>query len=146
MSKTNEPVPAKVSRTVRATAKAVPQADALAALNNVVEAGREYLRLREEHTTKRAQLDAYATLETNRIRAAERVLADYFERVFDERSDNFDEMWSRLDTAAEEGDDDTVRTMLGGIVQLAQTSPLSGLADLPALRAAFDDPNTVWEL
>ena len=55
-------------------------------------------------------------------------------------------MWSRLDDAAKAGDDETVRTMLGGIVQLAQTSPLSGLADLPALRAAFDDPNTVWEL
>lgn len=146
MSETNDPVPVKPSHIVRAAANAVPQADALAALNNVVEATREYLRLREEHTTQRARLDAYATLETERIRTGERLLADYFDRVFEERSDNFNEMWSRLDTAAEQGDDDAVRTMLGGIVQLAQASPLSGLADLPALRAAFDDPNTVWEL
>lgn len=137
---------AKVSKPVKPVVTVVGQADALAALNNVVEAGREYLRLREEETTKRARLDAYRAVETERVRAAERVLTDYFNRVFAERSDNFQEMWSRLDEAAEDGDDDTVRNMLGGIVQLAQSSPLSGLADLPALRAAFDDPNTVWEL
>ena len=141
-----KPQPAKVTSATQHIGNAVTQADALAALNNVVEASREYLRLREEHETKRAQIDAYRTLESERIRAAERVLTDYFKHVFAEREDNFDEMWSRLDDAAKAGDDETVRTMLGGIVQLAQTSPLSGLADLPALRAAFDDPNTVWEL
>ena len=146
MSETNKSQLAKLSKPAMAVGSAVGQADALAALNNVVEAGREYLRLREEETTKRARLDAYQTVETERVRAAERVLTDYFNRVFTERADNFQEMWARLDDAAEKGDDDTVRNMLGGIVQLAQASPLSGLADLPALRAAFDDPNTVWDL
>lgn len=146
MTETNKSHLAKVSKPTKVVAGVVGQADALAALNNVVEAGREYLRLHEEETTKRARLDAYRTVETERVRAAERVLTDYFNHVFAERADNFQQMWSRLDEAAEKGDDDTVRNMLGGIVQLAQASPLSGLADLPALRAAFDDPNTVWEL
>jgi hypothetical protein len=137
---------AKLTKSTQFVGNVARQTDALAALNNVVEAGREYLRLHEEETTKRARLDAYVTLQSDRIRAAERVLTDYFERAFDERAGNFQEMWTRLDAAAEAGDDDTVRSMLGGIVQLAQTSPLSALADLPALRAAFDDPNTVWEL
>jgi hypothetical protein len=146
MTDGNARTPAKLSKPTQFVGKVANQADALAALNNVVEAGREYLRLREEETTKRARLDAYRTLESERIRAAERVLSDYFDHVFTERASNFEEMWSRLDDAAEAGDDDTVRNMLGGIVQLAQTSPLSGLADLPALRAPFDDPSTVWEL
>lgn len=140
------PVAASVSKSAQAVGRAASHSDALAALNNVVEAGREYLRLREVHTTTRARLDAYRALESDKIRAAELVLTDYFDHVFQERSQNFEEMWSRLDDAAEQGDDDAVRSLLGGIVQLAQTSPLSGLADLPALRAAFDDPNTVWEL
>ena len=126
--------------------KVANQADVLAALNNVVEAGREYFTLREKHRTERARIDAYRTLESERIRAAERVLTDYFNHVFRERAGNFEEMWSRLDAAAAAGDDDTVRNMLSGIISLAQTSPLSGLADLPALRAAFEDPKTVWEL
>lgn len=142
----NAPKPAKVTKPTQFVGNMANQADVLAALNNVVEAGREYLRLREEETTKRARIDAYRALESERIHAAERVLTDYFDHVFTERAGNFEEMWSRLDAAAEAGDDDAVRNMLGGIVQLAQTSPLSGLADLPALRAAFDDPSTVWEL
>ena len=126
--------------------KAVGSIDALAALNNVVEAGREYLKLREEHRTTRAQIDAYRTLETERVRAAERVLTSYFDEVFKERASNFREMWVRLDAAAEAGNDDTVRDVLGAIITLAQTSPLSGIADLSAVRAALDDPNKVWEL
>lgn len=120
--------------------------EALAALNNVVEAGREYFRLREQNQKTRAQLDAYRALETERIRAAERALTLYFDEVFKERAGNFRELWTRLEAAAEAGKDDTVRDVLGAIISLAQTSPLSGLADLGAVRAALDDPNMVWEL
>lgn len=120
--------------------------DALAALNNVVEAGREYFTLREQQRTARAQIDAYRSLETERVRAAERVLTSYFDSVFKERAGNFRELWTRLDQAAETGNDDTVRDVLGAIVSLAQTSPLNGLADLGAIRAALDDPDKVWEL
>lgn len=120
--------------------------DALAALNNVVEAGREYFRLREQHRTTRAQIDAYRSLETERVRAAENVLTSYFDSVFKERAGNFRELWTRLDQAAETGNDDQVHDVLGAIVSLAQTSPLNGLADLGAIRAALDDPDKVWEI
>jgi len=39
--------------------KAVGSVDALAAFNNLVEGGREYFRLREEHRTTRAQIEAW---------------------------------------------------------------------------------------
>jgi len=120
--------------------------EALAALNNVIDAGREYFKLREQHRKTRAQIDAYQSLETERVRAAERVLTFYFDEVFKERAGNFRELWTRLDAAAEAGKDDIVRDVLGAIISLAQTSPLSGLADLGAVRAALDDPNMVWEL
>lgn len=120
--------------------------DALAALNNVVEAGREYFTLREQQRAARAQIDAYRSLETERVRAAERVLTSYFDSVFKERAGNFRELWTRLDQAAEAGNDDQVRDVLGAVVALAQTSPLNGLADLGAIRAALDDPNKVWDV
>ncbi len=138
--------PGAVAKVTQAAGVAGGPMDALAALNNVVEAGREYFRLREQHRTTRAQIDAYRSLETERVRAAENVLTSYFDSVFKERASNFRELWTRLDQAAETGNDDQVRDMLGAIVSLAQTSPLSGLADLGAIRAALDDPNKVWEL
>lgn len=124
----------------------IPPAEALAALNNVIEAAREYFKLRDQHQITRAQIGAYQSLETERVRAAETVLTAYFDSVFKERAGNFQHLWTRLDQAAEIGNDDQVRDMLGAIVSLAQTSPLSGLADLGAIRAALDDPNKVWEL
>lgn len=125
---------------------AISSTDALAALNNVIEAGREYFRLRAQHQHTRAQIDLYRSIETDKVRAAERLLTNYFDHVFKERAGNFRELWTRLDRAAETGNDDTVRDALGAIVSLAQTSPLSGLADLGAIRAALDDPDKVWEL
>jgi Ser-tRNA(Ala) deacylase AlaX len=135
-----------VPKVTRAAGSAGSPMEALAALNNVIEAGGEYFKLREQHRTTRAQIDAYRSLETERVRTAERVLTLYFDEVFKERSGNFRELWARLDAAAEAGKDDTVRDVLGAIISLAQTSPLSGLADLGAVRAALDDPNMVWEL
>jgi uncharacterized membrane-anchored protein YjiN (DUF445 family) len=140
---------AKISKPTKATRivdKAVSQADALAALNNIIDAGREYLTLHKEQSTRRAKIEAYRALESDKTQKAERALSNYFDLVFRERAGNFRELWARLDDAAEAGDDDTVREMLRGIVSLAQTSPLAGLVDdLPALRAAFDDPKHVWE-
>ena len=137
---------AAVAKVAKAAGSAATSMDVLAALNNVVEAGREYFKLREQHRTTRAHIDAYRSLETERVRAAEAVLTNYFDSVFEERAGNFRELWTRLDQAAETGNDDQVRDMLGAIVSLAQTSPLNGLADLGAIRAALDDPDQVWEL
>ncbi len=122
------------------------QIDPLQALNNVVEAGREYLTLRENQKTKREEIQAYRVLESERIRAAERVLSDYFRQVFAERAQNFDQLWRRLDEAAEQGQDSRVSETLLAIVSLAQKSPLAELGDLKQLRAALDDPDHKFEL
>lgn len=143
MTNSSKPLEGEI---LRPAVAAVPHADAWSALNNVVQATREYLKLREEQRTKRAEIDAYKTLESQRIRAAETVLKDYFEQVFAERSRNFTELLARLDQAAEVGDDKRVAETLGAIVAIAQKSPLADLGDLSKLRAALDDPDHVWEL
>ncbi|MBW3634475.1 MAG: hypothetical protein KY456_15745, partial [Chloroflexi bacterium] len=118
--------PKTASKLIEAGAQVVGtgagQIDPLQALNNVVEAGREYLTLRENQKTKREEIDAYRVLESERIRAAERVLSEYFRQVFAERAQNFDELWRRLDEAAEQGQDARVSETLLAIVSLAQKS------------------------
>lgn len=133
-------------KAAKTAAGAVRATDALDALQNVTEAVREYLVLKQHQETKRAEIDAYKVLETERIRAAERVLTTYFDKVFQERAGQFDEMWQRLDEAAESGDGDRVTELLGGIVTLAKQSPLAELTDLSQVRVALEDPNHKWEL
>lgn len=127
-------------------AKALGGADALAAFRQVTDAVQEYLKLRETEETRRAQIESYKVLESERIRAAERVLSDYFSKVFDERAEQFEEMWARLDKAAEAGDGPAVAQLLNSIVSLAQKSPLAELTDLSQVRLALEDPNHEWEL
>ena len=55
-------------------------------------------------------------------------------------------LFSRLDAAMESGDSQTISGTLGGIVDLARSSPLAQLGDLGKIREALEDKNQVWEL
>jgi hypothetical protein len=108
---------------------AIPNADALAALREMVAAAREFGRIREEEQTKRAAIAAAEHVQVDRIHAAENILRLYFERVFAERAQTSEEMFTRLDRAMDSGDPQMVHAVVRGIVDLAQSSPLAGLED-----------------
>jgi len=120
--------------------------DALGALNSVVDGTLDYLRLREEEQTKRAKIDAYATVEVARIQQASSLLKQYFEQVFAERSKTIDGLFRHLDDAMASGDGAASAAAVQGIVDLAKSSPLADISDLSQVRKALDDPDHVWEL
>lgn len=102
-------------------------ADALAALREMVAAAREYATIREEERTKREVAAAEEHVQVERIQAAEKILRLYFERIFAERKQTTEEMFTRLDQAMDTGDPQMVHAVVRGIVDLAQNSPLAGL-------------------
>lgn len=122
-------VPARRGEIVGSKRIAIPSADALAALHEIVAAAREYGRIRQEEQTKRAAIAAAEHVQVDRIHAAEEILRLYFERVFGERAQTSDEMFVRLDQAMDSGDPQMVHAVVRGIVDLAQSSPLAGLED-----------------
>jgi hypothetical protein len=136
-----------VEGTVLPAAKsALPGVDALSALNNVVDGTLDFLRVREDERTKRAQIDAYATVEVTRIKEAGSVLKQYFEHVFAERSRTIGGLFEHLDDAMTRGDGTAATAALQSIVDLAKSSPLADIGDLTQVRKALDDPDHVWEL
>lgn len=124
----------------------IPGIDGLAALNEIVSTARECVEIHAVESTKRARIHAYEETEVARIKAAEAVLKGYFEQVFAERRKNFDELFSRLDQALENGNGEATAVVLRSIVDIARTSPLADLGDLSQIRAALDDPDQVWDL
>ncbi len=134
-----------VAGEVLPSAKAVTQLDALNALTSIVTATQDYLQLRQREVSKRAEIEAYTTLETARIQGAERILHDYFRQVFAERKTNFEELLSRFDRATEAGDATAMSQTLSAVVSLAGQSPLAALTDLGELRKVVDDPDHVWQ-
>lgn len=103
--------------------------DAMKALNTVVEAAREYGEISQVEQSRRAAIAAAESVQVANLQAAENTLRMYFDRVFEERRETNQAMFKRLDQAMESGDPQLVQVVVRGIVELAQSSPLSGLED-----------------
>lgn len=97
-----------------------------------------------EHT-KREKLVTYRETEVGRIKASERILREYFDRIFEERREMHARLFESLDRALETGDVSAMQAVVGGIVEVARTSPLASIANFADLRRAMDDPNAVIE-
>jgi len=120
-------------------------ADALSALNQIVDAVRESIQIHQTESTKREKLKTYRETEVARVKASEKVLREYFDRIFEERRETHTRLFKSLDLALESGDVSAMQTFVGGIVEVARTSPLANISNLGELRRAMDDPNAVFE-
>lgn len=120
--------------------------DALAALTQLVTAARESIEIHEIESTKREKLRTYRETEVRRIKSSEKVLKEYFDRIFAEREATHQKLFAGLDLALENGDTSALQTIVGGIVEMARTSPLAGIGDLAELKRAMEDPDAVFEL
>ncbi len=139
-------VPVERGEVISGRSMPIPSADAFAALREIVDAAHDYVRIREEEQTKRAAITAAEHVQVDRIHAAEQILRLYFERVFDERAKTSDEMFARLDQAMESGDPQMVHAVVRGIVDLAASSPLSGLEDFGTFWAELGTSDNPIEL
>jgi hypothetical protein len=139
------PLPVKATELVAGAGGRLSAADALTALNQLVSATRESIQIHETESTKREKLRAYRETEVARIKASEKILRDYFARVFEERRETHKRLFDGLDRALESGGVAAMQTVVGGIVEVARTSPLAIIGNLGELRHAMDDPNTVFE-
>jgi hypothetical protein len=120
-------------------------ADALNALNQIVDAVRDSVQIHQIESTKREKLRTYRETEIAGIRASEKVLRDYFDRVFDERRETHKRLFESLDRTLESGDAAAMQAVVGGIVEVARTSPLASIGNLAELRRAMDDPGATFE-
>lgn len=119
--------------------------DALSAFNQVVEVLRDAIQIHETESTKREKLKTYRETEVLRIQAAKEALRDYFDRTYEERRETNKRLFDSLDLALAAGDVPAMQAVLGGIVEVARTSPLANAGDLGELQRAMADPNTTFE-
>lgn len=120
--------------------------DALAALNQLVTVARESIEIHEIESTKREKLRTYRETEVRRIKSSEKMLKQYFDQIFTERSETHRKLFAGLDIALESGDSSALQTIVGGIVEVARTSPLAGIGDIAELKRAMEDPDAVFDL
>ncbi|MBB1013681.1 hypothetical protein BXY47_2620 [Dietzia kunjamensis] len=139
----SKPIPGEV---VGKVIGSIENLDALKALDAVVAAAREYGEISQVEQSRRAAIAAAEAVQIRRLQAAENTLRMYFDRVFEERRETNRAMFERLDQAMETGDPRLVQTVVGGIVELAQSSPLSELEDFGKFWSDFGTDENPLEL
>jgi hypothetical protein len=132
------------------TAKKVPGeiigvGSAAECLRDIVQAYTEYKIVAEQEQTKRRGIEAWEKATIAQIQRDRDVMIKYLERSFDERSENFRFLFSKVDEAIAEGDTNQLTLALHSITEIAKSSPFKELADLTSVRAALDDPDHEWE-
>jgi hypothetical protein len=106
----------------------------------------EYKIVAEQEQTKRREIEAWEKTTLAEIKAKRDVLITYLEHSFDERSENFRQLFQIVDSSISTGNNEQLVLALHSITELAKSSPFKALADLSSVRAALNDPNHVWEL
>lgn len=77
------------------------------------------------------------------IEADRSILLNYLDRSFDERRENFRQLFEELDRAMS-GDTTHVADILGAITTLAMKSPFQDLKDVDTVTANLNDPTYGW--
>lgn len=104
--------------------------DVTAMIGEMARQANETMRFCEEQKTIRTEIRANAAVEITKINAMADMVRDYLKRSFDERAGLFDNYFSVLDKALENGDNTLVAQTLQSINSLAASSPFKDLADL----------------
>lgn len=104
--------------------------DVTAMIGEMARQANETMRFCEEQKTIRTEIRANAAVDITKINAMADMVRDYLKRSFDERAGLFDNYFSVLDKALENGDNTLVAQTLQSINSLAASSPFKDLADL----------------
>ncbi|WP_313943123.1 MULTISPECIES: hypothetical protein [Calothrix] len=114
------------------------------AVQQIVSAGRDYMKCAQQEKTKRAEIDAWEKATIAKIHTQRDLLMAYLDRSFDERAENFRALFAVVDSAIASGNNEQLALTLNSITEIAKSSPFKDLANIASVRAALDDPNHEW--
>lgn len=129
-------------KNVKSALKTGPQlADALEVFRSVAECVRDI----EKARTEQVRLREDARVEVERVHAMRDVLMKHLDRSFDERQENFRQLFARLDGAIAANNVQLAAVVLDSVVKLADASPFKALQDVAATRAALHAKDKEWQ-
>jgi hypothetical protein len=112
----------------------------------MVNAYRECIVTREEEQTRRRQIASDEKTAIEEIKARRDILMDYLDRSFDERKNNFAQLFDTLDKAIELNNTEVIAYTLNTIIELGKSNPFKDLGSVSEIRRALEDPNKQFEL
>ncbi len=99
----------------------------------------------EKEATEQVRLRMSARVDIERVHALRDVLLDYLDRSFDERRENFGQLFERLDGAIAANNVQLAGSMLDSVVKLAASSPFNALREVATTRDALNEKGKEWQ-
>jgi hypothetical protein len=131
-------------KTIRFQSKIGIAAECATRLQEIVTAAKEYAIVAAEEKTKRREIEAWEKITLTKIKLQSELLLEYLDRSFDERKENFRNLFSVVDQSIQSGNNEQLGLALAAITELAKSSPFKDLANLNTVQAALQDPNHEW--
>ncbi|AKQ65943.1 hypothetical protein A176_002855 [Myxococcus hansupus] len=95
--------------------------------------------------TEQVRIQMAAHVDVERIHANRDVLLHYLDRSFDERKENFRQLFERLDTAIATNNPQLTGALLESVLKLADSSPFKALADVASTREVLSEKGKEWQ-
>lgn len=99
----------------------------------------------EAEITKRVGIAADRDVAIANVKAQQVLIADYLERSFDERAENFKKLFTVVGEASAAEKMQALAMGLESVVELATSSPFKDLRTVEETSAALTDPNHEWD-
>ncbi len=105
----------------------------------------EYQQSAAEERAKRQAIQAWESVQLEKIRERRDVALKNLDLSFDERAELFEKLFSLADQAIESGNSEMLASTLNSMTDIAKTNPLVNLAEANFFHNKLDDPGHVWE-
>ncbi|GHG76577.1 hypothetical protein [Comamonas sp. JC664] len=99
----------------------------------------------QKEKTEQVRIQMAAYVDVERIHANRDVLLHYLDRSFDERKENFRQLFERLDSAIATNNPQLTGSLLESVLRLAESSPFKALGDVASTREVLSEKGKEWQ-
>lgn len=114
-------------------------------VNNLITTIGDVQKFCEDEKTKRCEIEKEKTIAVKKIENQTKIFMTYLEKSFDERKENFQEMFAHVDTAIKEKNVEMLAYLLDSINKLATSSPFKELANINTVQNKLQDKTAEWD-
>ena len=113
-------------------------------IKDFISRANEVQKFCEVQQTKRAEINAKRDVLIGQIEREKEIILEYLKEAFDERRTCFDKLFSIVDKAIENGNNEQLSLALQSINILASESPFKVLSSISATQKALKDKDHEW--
>jgi ribonucleotide reductase alpha subunit len=120
--------------------------EATIVLKELITSAKEVAKFTEVQKTIRKEIEVNRDKYVTSINAQKEIMLAYLDKTFDERRENFDQLFKVVDHALETNNPQELALVLESINRVAASSPFKDLASIGSTQKALEDKDHIWDI